>query len=110
MARKKGTAYWLKFHDDMVRQILDTKEHLPWAQYETHWFTRGQKHYYRNKAMRIETDKPILVSSYLEVDGITVRIINHEKKNGYAPGTRVYIYDEMGKFYVRQIPFPNTSK
>lgn len=88
----------------MVEQILEKDEKLPWAEYETHWFRRGQKHWYKKKEMKIETDKLILISSYLEIDGITIRISNHEKKQGYAPGTRNYVYDDMGKYKMKFYP------
>ncbi|MBO4726088.1 MAG: hypothetical protein J5598_00615 [Clostridia bacterium] len=102
--KKKDVAYWKSFHKRMVEKILDKCEKLPWAEYETHWFKRGQKHWYKNKERTIITDKPILISSYLEVDGITIRISNHEKKSGYAPGTRNYVYDEVGQFTSKFYP------
>ena len=86
----------LKLHDSVVKDVLD-KYDMPFAYVETTWFRNGERHRYKGKMMRIQCDKKILISSYVDYNGKLIRISNHEKKNGYPDNMINYIYDDAGK-------------
>ena len=96
----------LTMHHNIVRDLLRELD-IPFAQYETHWWRKGQKHYdsYRHRMSVIDTDIDCLISSYIDFpSGRCIRISNHEKKNQLADSYIDIIYDwQTGKIDNKQI-------
>ena len=89
---------YLSMHDSVVKEVLD-KTDIPFARVETTWFKKGQQHRYKGKMLKIECEEPILISSYIDMgDGRTLRISNHEKKQGIPPKMLNCVYEwQTGK-------------
>lgn len=83
----------LRIHQKAVQSVLDQMD-IPFVEVKTYWFKDGQIN--KGKQIRIRQDLDILISSYAEINGHTIRISNHHKKKGYPEGITNYIYDASG--------------
>lgn len=100
MSKGKTIQSLLTMHHNIVRDWL-SKHDIPFCEYETHWWRRGQKHYNKSKHRMdtIQADIECLISSYIDLpDGRCVRISNHEKRGGVPASYIEVIYDwQQGK-------------
>lgn len=91
MKKKKDL---LKLHDMVVKKVLDDTD-IPFATVRRFWFKNGD--FFKGRRLKIHQDVEMLISSYVEFNGHTIRISNHEKKKGYPNGMTNYIYNDNGE-------------
>lgn len=103
MKKKKDL---LKLHDMVVKKVLDDTD-IPFAIVRRFWFKNGD--FFRGHRLKIHQNKEMLISSYIEIDGHTIRISNHEKKAGYPDGMTNYIYDDDGTI-IKCANYPKVNK
>lgn len=72
----------IRLYKGVVKEILDNVD-IPFVEIDTFWYKNGDKHKYKNKILTINcNEKEILISSYFNINNKTVRISNHDKKQG----------------------------
>ena len=88
----------IKMHENIVRDILDAVD-VPFCRVETHWYWNGQKRMVRGKIWTVKCDpREILISSYIDINGRTVRISNHDKGSGNYTGITIDVrYNNAGQ-------------
>lgn len=105
---KNNISKFINLHKKVVQQVLDETD-IPFAEVRTYQFKDGEYNRNKKRKMEIKCNQGLLISSYIEYDGHTIRISNHEKSGSYPEGMTNYIYDETGTV-IKACNYPKEGK
>lgn len=100
---KNRKSFLMKIHKHIVCEILE-KMDIPFAEYRTHYFCNGDIFIYHGKKTKVVLPPDeMLISSYVEFNGLLIRISNHEKAKENFEGINIVYNKDTGKYNYKKI-------